>query len=186
MTTRKRAISRPVDGFVRQPKYDRKCTKCGKAIYQGILCAACHCKLSNNNARLDRQEEARMKADKCADEHEANPIFTYTRQQAIEDGIFVDVTEVAEHLGFLIPIALTTNLYHTHIKKDDEAETQKRLTTFLMCLYSEIKHSKEKGNMLCTKIYFDDKTPTDVWAVIEAQSPEDHSPAMNVMLPEDY
>jgi hypothetical protein len=115
-----------------------------------------------------------------------DPIFTYTRQQAIEDGIFIDVTEVANQLGFRIPIALTTDLFHTYIQKENDVETQKCLARFLTNLYSEIKHSKEKGNLLCAKIYFDDKTPTDVWAVVEAQSPDDPSPAMNVLLPEDY
>ena len=29
------------------PKYDRNCMVCGKAIYQGVLCAECHCTASN-------------------------------------------------------------------------------------------------------------------------------------------
>lgn len=114
-------------------------------------------------------------------------ISIYTRQQAIKDGIFVDVSQVAKEWGFKIPVAVTSNLFHTHIKKEDETETGKRLSAFLGVLRMKIHESKEQGNMLCTKIAFlGTEEPIDIWAVVEGQSPTDPSPAMNVMLPEDY
>jgi len=115
-----------------------------------------------------------------------NIIFTYTRQQAIKDGIFVDVTEVAKHSGFKIPVALTTNLYHTHIKREEDEVTTKRLRAFLLTLYRNIKRSKVNDNFFETEIMFDEIAPTKIWAVVEAQSPTDPSPAINVMLPSDY
>ncbi|MBI2798944.1 MAG: hypothetical protein HYX63_01455 [Gammaproteobacteria bacterium] len=36
------------------------------------------------------------------------PISTYTRAQAIEDGFFVDVSETALEAGFKIPVAITS------------------------------------------------------------------------------
>ena len=30
-------------------------------------------------------------------------IFAYTRKQAIEDGVLVDLTEIAKQVGFVIP-----------------------------------------------------------------------------------
>ena len=36
-----------------------------------------------------------------------SPISTYGRQQAIDDGLLVDVTETAREAGFSIPVALT-------------------------------------------------------------------------------
>jgi len=38
-------------------------------------------------------------------------IFSYTRKQAIEDGVLVDVTEIARKQGFRIPVAITCGLY---------------------------------------------------------------------------
>jgi len=38
-------------------------------------------------------------------------IFSYTRKQAIEDGVLVDVTQVARGEGFRIPVAMTATLY---------------------------------------------------------------------------
>lgn len=36
-----------------------------------------------------------------------HPIHTYTREQAIEDGLLVDVTNTAREVGFRVPVALT-------------------------------------------------------------------------------
>lgn len=36
------------------------------------------------------------------------PIYVYTRAQALEDGVLVDVTEAAKEAGFRIPVAMTT------------------------------------------------------------------------------
>ena len=38
-------------------------------------------------------------------------IFAYTRAQAIEDGILVDVSETAREAGFRIPVAVTRTVW---------------------------------------------------------------------------
>lgn len=38
-------------------------------------------------------------------------IYTYTREQAIEDGVLIDVSEIAKEAGFKIPVALTAAVY---------------------------------------------------------------------------
>ena len=115
-------------------------------------------------------------------------IYTYTRQDAINDGIFVDVSEVAKELGFNIPVAITSNLFNTYIKKETETETNRRLKIFLRITWENISLHPQRDTLtlLTTKAYFDDKTPTDVWIALEAQSPTDPSPAINILLPEDY
>ncbi|MBW8371490.1 MAG: hypothetical protein K0M66_11055 [Thiobacillus sp.] len=35
------------------------------------------------------------------------PIYTYTRAQALEDGVLVDVSELAREAGFRYPVAMT-------------------------------------------------------------------------------
>ena len=42
-------------------------------------------------------------------------IYTYTRRQAIEDGVLIDVSNLARQAGYKWPVALTSNLYHTYI-----------------------------------------------------------------------
>lgn len=39
------------------------------------------------------------------------PIYTYTRAQAIADGVLVDVSVVAQGFGFRIPVAVTAGVW---------------------------------------------------------------------------
>ena len=38
-------------------------------------------------------------------------VFAYSRRQAIEDGVLVDVTDTAREAGFRIPVALSRNVW---------------------------------------------------------------------------
>ena len=42
---------------------------------------------------------------------EADVMFTYTRAQAIEDGVLIDATEMAKEAGIKFPVALTQELW---------------------------------------------------------------------------
>ncbi len=46
---------------------------------------------------------------------DAPVIFTYTRAQAIEDGVLVDLSEWAKETGFKIPVACTSEVWHSYI-----------------------------------------------------------------------
>lgn len=46
---------------------------------------------------------------------DAPVIFSYTRAQAIEDGVLVDLTEWARETGFVIPVACTSEVWHRFI-----------------------------------------------------------------------
>lgn len=43
-------------------------------------------------------------------------IYTYSRAQAIEDGVLIDVTETAKEAGFKIPVAVTDSVWHDYIE----------------------------------------------------------------------
>jgi hypothetical protein len=43
-------------------------------------------------------------------------IFSYTRKQAIEDGVLVDLTEWAREAGFAISVACTSEVWHRYIQ----------------------------------------------------------------------
>lgn len=49
-------------------------------------------------------------------------IYSYTRAQAIADGVLVDVTETAREAGILFPVALTVGLYHQFIVPDEPSK----------------------------------------------------------------
>lgn len=42
---------------------------------------------------------------------DAELVYTYSRAQAIDDGVLVDVTETAREAGFRIPVALTASVW---------------------------------------------------------------------------
>jgi hypothetical protein len=48
-----------------------------------------------------------MPSDAMLAELFGKPIFTYTRADAIRDGVLIDVTETAKEAGFLVPLALS-------------------------------------------------------------------------------
>lgn len=49
------------------------------------------------------------------------PIHTYTRAQALADGVLVDVTKVAQEAGFKVPVALTAAV-HADVREIPPAE----------------------------------------------------------------
>lgn len=38
-------------------------------------------------------------------------IYSYTRAQAIDDGVLIDVTELAKEAGFVVPVAVTNGVW---------------------------------------------------------------------------
>jgi hypothetical protein len=48
------------------------------------------------------------------------PISTYTRAQAIEDGVLVDVTETAKEAGFRFPVVMTRAAWEDCVSWSDE------------------------------------------------------------------
>ncbi len=61
-------------------------------------------------------------------------ISTYTRAQAIEDGVLVDITEQARQQRFVFPMAMTIALWESC-----EAESAENLRQILAQLHLEIK-----------------------------------------------
>lgn len=52
-------------------------------------------------------------------------VFTYTRAQAIADGVLMDVTEMAREAGFRSPVALTVGAWEACVAwSDNDNETQ--------------------------------------------------------------
>lgn len=49
-------------------------------------------------------------------------VYSYTRAQALADGVLVDVTETAKELGVKIPVALTHAVWHRYVELTPAAE----------------------------------------------------------------
>jgi hypothetical protein len=119
-------------------------------------------------------------------------VFAYTRQNAIDDGIFVDITETAKEAGFKYHTVVTRNLFDTHIQPTVSQEAMGQsiagrlwdVVWMASCCFRGVI-GKIDGNMAVFPVTFSGKT-VDLWAFMEATSPDDPTPAINIMLPEDY
>ena len=81
---------------------------------------------------------------------DAPVIFSYTRKQAIEDGVLVDMTAWAKETGFRIPVACTATIWHQYVvpPKDTRELGQSergRGHDLLWMLYNAIRASKRHG-----------------------------------------
>lgn len=53
-------------------------------------------------------------------------IYAYTRAQALEDGVLVDVSEIAEKAGFTVPVAVTRAVWERYIEWIDDEDSDKQ------------------------------------------------------------
>ena len=84
-------------------------------------------------------------------------IHTYTRKQAIDDGVLVDVTETASEAGIRFPVAVTSAVWHEYVVPNEELKTlgqstEGRLWDVLwMFRCSAVKNSKD---VMLYELYF--------------------------------
>ena len=76
-------------------------------------------------------------------------IYTYTRQQAIEDGVLIDISEKAKTVGFNIPTVITQHLHSVlnDIPKSKQGieSYDARLGDVLYMAFLRVKAELQKG-----------------------------------------
>jgi hypothetical protein len=85
-------------------------------------------------------------------------IHSYTRKQAIQDKILIDVSEMAKEAGFKFPVAITNTVWTDLIVPGKEAEgygqsIEGRLWDTLIMLHISIKQ-KEVNNYLLFEVLY--------------------------------
>jgi hypothetical protein len=119
--------------------------------------------------------------------NDSDIIFAYTRQDAINDGVFIEVDEnLVKEAGINFPVAVTSNLYHKYINPKTMPtgqDEQGRLWDVLWMFRNSAKNAGQ-SNYLSFKVYFSRKL-IELHAVCEPRSQNDPRPAINIMLPED-
>ncbi|MDD4872902.1 MAG: hypothetical protein PHR77_20300 [Kiritimatiellae bacterium] len=77
-------------------------------------------------------------------------ISVYTRKQAIDDGVLVDVTTVANEAGFKWPTAMTRTVYERYVEVPPELaghqDIQGRLWDILWMLWVTVRTNKINGD----------------------------------------
>ena len=91
---------------------------------------------------------------------DAPVIFSYTRAQAIEDSVLVDLTEWARETGFRIPVACTSTVWDVYIVPPDGTtelgqSERGRAHDLLWMLFCAIRGSKgAKRECMSFKVIF--------------------------------
>lgn len=120
-------------------------------------------------------------------------IFSYTRAQAIEDGVLVDLTDWARETGFRIPVACTAAIWNGYITPpagtSELGQSERgRAHDLLWMLYVNIRRSRSAGqDLLLFKVIFLMAAEKQETVTLKAMcGPGDNGePVLTVMLPEE-
>jgi hypothetical protein len=120
-------------------------------------------------------------------------LFRYTRRQAIEDGVLVDVTETAREAGFKIPVALTAAVWAEYVEVPEGVEGQDeagRLWDILWMARYGVARGKNRD---ASEVHFPlhvrndnrDGEPPRVTLKAVWGPDDDGTPCLTVMLPDE-
>jgi hypothetical protein len=115
---------------------------------------------------------------------EADLIFSYSRADAIRDGVLIDVSSRAKSLGYRIPVALTAGLYEALTAgASDEAEKAARVDLLLIALRDAITGNRNAGDRLDFVLKIPMLAPLNAWSLCGPGDTPD--PVLTVMLPHE-
>ena len=90
-----------------------------------------------------------------------NVIFAYTRKQAIEDGVLVDISESAREAGFKAPVAVTAGVFSilepSEALQKEGQDVKGRMWDMLSILKYEIRKSEWTDTIVLAPLMI--KTP---------------------------
>lgn len=118
-------------------------------------------------------------------------IHSYTRQQAIEDGVLVDVTEVARVAGFCHPVAMTATVFGAYVDAPTGVPGQDaagRLWDILWMLRHAIRGSSGSGRELRFQLHVQnaEAAPPRLVTLKAVCGPDDDGePVVTIMLPDE-
>ena len=122
---------------------------------------------------------------------QADLIYSYTRAQAIEDGLLIDVNGTAKEAGFKYPVAVTSGVWAEVIEPDGKAKSQGesdtgRLWDVLWMLFVAIKRGQSNGSQTDYKlIATKDGHQHMVDLKAECHGGDDGEPVITIMLPDE-
>jgi hypothetical protein len=119
-------------------------------------------------------------------------IHTYTRAQAIDDGVLVDVSETAKEAGFRFPVALTRAVCAKCVEVPPKVVLQDeegRLWDVLCMAFFAIKRARQGGEQLLFKLHVRndnrERTPPLVTLKLVCGPGDDAEPVITIMLPDE-
>lgn len=124
-------------------------------------------------------------------------IYRYSRKDAIEDGVLVDVSEHAKEIGYKIPVAITNNAWADGIAwRGDVSFEQSRLRRLLLEGLLAVKNNSDETagdtlifsvNVLRLEDFLLDKNakPVSVEFKLHIGGGDNGEPVLTVLLPDE-
>lgn len=119
-------------------------------------------------------------------------IYQYTRAQALDDGVLVDLTDWARETGFRIPVACTHAVWHDYVQPPDGTEAvgqsaRGRAHDLLWMLYVAIRREPQSSQRLRYEVIFLNARLDHETVQIDAVcGPGDQGePVLTIMLPHE-
>ncbi len=120
---------------------------------------------------------------------DAELVFAYTWEQAIADGVLVDVTGMAKEAGFRYPVSLTSNVWDTFVRVPEGVEAQDeagRLWDILTMLRFAIKQGKDGSELLFQLHVRNENERARLVTLKSVCGPDGNgSPCITIMLPDE-
>lgn len=119
-------------------------------------------------------------------------IFRYTRKQAIEDGVLVDLTEWARETGFTIPVACTAAVWNQCVTPPDGTQEwgqseRGRCHDLLWMLFVAIKRSPGSSDLILYDVIFLNAKKQHKTVQLKAicGPGDDGEPVLTILLPHE-
>lgn len=117
-------------------------------------------------------------------------IFAYTREQAINDGVLIDVTKMAKEAGFRHPTALTCAVWNEYVQVPDGVTGQDpdgRLWDILWMLrFAICRDGRSTEQRFQLYVRNKDESPAELVTLKAHCGPgDDHNPVITIMLPHE-
>lgn len=125
------------------------------------------------------------------EEDEMPVVFSYTRAQAIDDGVLVDLTEWARETGFTIPVACTAAVWHQYVTPPEATRglgqsERGRAHDLLWMLYVAIRRSPGGQQLMYDVLFLQKPGRTETVRLKAICGPGDNGePVLTVMLPHE-
>ena len=117
-------------------------------------------------------------------------IYSYSRRDAIRDGILIDVTNQAKEAGFKIPLAVSDHLYHGYVVPpegmDGEGQSVEGRLHDLFTMTKAAMATRWEGDRVYYQVLFKMPRSLDLVKCLAVVGPGDEGePVITLMLPED-
>jgi len=117
-------------------------------------------------------------------------IHAYSREQAITDGVLIDVTDLARKAGFKLPVCVSDHLYHGYVVPPDgmegEGQSVEGRLHDLFTMTKAAMATRWEGDRVYYQVLFKMPRSLDLVKCLAVVGPGDEGePVITLMLPED-